>query len=182
MKKLDFVLRDCEGEEHRYETELFSCDEAVSLQLLIAQPLLRAIGKIGAGVAPGFAAIDGKGKTIPEVIAAMDLSGLSEALPEVPRMLEERGGPELIARIFKRTVRIHYAPDAESGKHEMRQALKDSHHRDAAFADGNYLELWQAVAMVLAVNFTRSGRNGFESLKELFSTLTSARSPQATTK
>jgi hypothetical protein len=172
VKTVEISLTDVDGAEHRYQIELFSCDESVRLQLIVAQPLLKALGQIAAGVAPGLAAGEGEDVPLLQRIAAMDLSSLSEALPEIPRMLEERGGPELIQQIFKRTKRDMHAVDSDGVVHEHMAPLSAANNRDDAFADGNFLEYWQAVASVLLVNFTRHGRNGSLSSSDLLSAVT----------
>jgi hypothetical protein len=188
MKTVEFDLKDADGESHRYEVELFSCDENVALQLIIAAPLMQTIGRTLAAVLP---AVEGQAMSdvfkdmdsLSEALRRVDWTRAPDALISIPQMIEAQGGPALVQRIWAKTYRL--LPIAElqnvatahgDGKIESdyRQHLALAPERDNAFGDGNFAEYWQAVAMVLIVNFTRFGRNGSGSLSGLAESLMSA--------
>lgn len=172
MKTVKFDLQDADGEGHLYEVELFSCDEAIDLQVMLAQPLLEAVGTIGR-VFVGAVKAEGAGSLVDRInaIDEGDLYAAGGVLSLIPKMIEERGGAALVARIFTRTVRHDRVP-AEPQPVVVEQHLVESTARDDAYADGNYLELWKAVLMVLFVNFSRLGRSGSLDWKTLFSRAT----------
>ncbi len=186
MKTVEFQLKDADGLEHTYKVELFSVAENVKYQLMIAGPLMQAVGRTVAAVLPAVS-----GKKIGDVLKDMDalvnaLQGVDwtaapDAVTVIPEMIEARGGAALVTRIFSKTVRLTAIPELQSVAtasgdgaidSDLRQPLESPEQQDAAFGDGNYAEYWAAMAMVLIVNFTRYGRNGSGSWKGLVGTLT----------
>ena len=169
MRTVYFALKDADGVEHAYDVEVYSAKESVSLQVMIAQPLLEVVGKIGGVLSGAMAKGDAPLEKRIEALGSLQMQGLLTSLPAIPRMIEERGGYDLITRILKRTVRHSTAKDSAGGNVDLPMRLSDPEMMDLAYGDGNYLEMWSAVFSVLAVNFTRLGRNGSLDWKQLLS-------------
>jgi hypothetical protein len=188
VKTVYFDLKDADGVSHAYEVDLYSVAENAKLQLMCAGPLLQALGRLAAVVRPALQAVP-KGTTMEnldmasalKILGNADLESLPESLMAFPEMIEARGGPDLVTRIFAGTRRCIPIPalqglptaagdDAIPSDHK--QALADPVQQDAAFGDGNMGEYWQAAAMVLIVNFTRFGRRGSQPLSGLIKKLT----------
>jgi hypothetical protein len=184
MKIVKFSLRDADGVSHVYEVKLFPVAESVRLQLICAQPLIRAVGKLAATIAPALKSLPGgEGEqevNIRELLSNVDWEAAPEILTSIPEMVEARGGAQLVNEIFAHTTRL-VPVDMLKGQPTIGdkpinpyhpQELKDPAQQEHAFGDGNYLEYWQAAAMVLLVNFTRYGRDGSPSWKTLVGKLT----------
>lgn len=184
MKIVKFSLNDADGVAHTYEVELFSVKENVKLQLMCAQPLIKAIGKLAATIAPALRGLPGgEGEqeiNVREVLSNVDWQSAPEILLSIPEMIEQRGGPDLVTRIFAQTTRL-VPIEMLKGRPTIsdkpvdpyhRQELELEEHQEHAFGDGNYAEYWQAAAMVLLVNFSRYGRDGSPSWRQLVKKLT----------
>ena len=185
MKIVEFELKDAEGVSHRYRVELFSCDESVRLQLMVARPLFDMIGQLLGALVPAL----GKSK-LSELLGSLDgiatglqlidWTTLPGALAALPAAIEDRGGPVLIERVFAKTTRLVPIPEAQGLASvsdgpvvtDMEQKIASSDWRDVAFGDGNFAELYQAFGMVLIVNFTRYGRSGSKDWRGIVETLT----------
>lgn len=183
MKTVKFSLKDSEGQSHQYEVELFSCDENARLQLIVSKPLLQMIGSVIAALVPAIA----DGVTLDDLdaisgmLSKIDWLSAPGALTPLPEMIEERGGPDLVARIFERTARLLPVPELQGATTatgdaaidpNLRLHLKLASARDEAFGDGNMAEYWAAAAMVLIVNFTKLGRSELIDWKQLVERLT----------
>jgi hypothetical protein len=179
VKIVNFQLNDSEGTAHRYEVELFSCDESAALQLEVAQPMMQVIGGALAAIMPAlggdmrerlerFIEGDTSSLTLSDVIEAVsrvNWADAPEAFLSVPRTILQYGGPAMVQRVFARTNRCienKEAAEAPTASDEydpyIRQPLADPKMRDMAFGDANYGEYWLAFVSVLLVNFTQRGR------------------------
>ncbi len=103
----------------------------------------------------------------------IDFAQAPEALAILMEMVEKQGGPDLVTRVWDRTVRLEPIPEAKGQpqigdkpvKQNIRYELKDPSVQDHIFGDANFGEYWMAFVMVLLVNFTRYGRTGSPSWK-----------------
>lgn len=184
MKRVNFELNDVDGKRHRYEVELFSCDEQARYQLMLGGSLIEGIGQLAAQLAPlvksGAIDFDAGSFNLGDILGEVDWQGVPKIILPMIAEIERRGGSKVVADIFARTWRLTEVPehrnlpvaDGQPVDKDIRSHLADSGQRDLAFSDGNMAEYWKAAAMVLIVNFTRHGRNGSLGLNELVSMLT----------
>jgi len=172
MKVVHFTLSDADAVEHLYDVELFGVAEQAALQLMSAQPILEVVGQLGRVFAQAIGGGAMTAETVMERLGGVDTQGLLKTLPAVPRLIEDRGGPELVTRIFRRTTRHSSAKDSAGGTVDLKMPLADASNQDNAFADGNMSEYWLAMLGVLTVNFTRRGRGESLSWKKLLSAAT----------
>lgn len=184
MKIVNFELNDVDGKRHRYEVELFSCDEQARYQLMLGGALVQAVGQLAAQIAPlvksGAIDFDKGNFNLGEILGEVDWQGIPKIMLPMIEEIERRKGPALVAEIFARTSRLieveeHKGLPVADGQPVdpyIRAPLSDPAQRDLAYSDGNLAEYWKAAAMVLIVNFTRHGRNGSLGLNELVSMLT----------
>jgi len=176
LRTVHFELDDRDGKPHLYEVELFSCDENAALQLMVGQPAFEILADLLGTLAPALA--DGglelmmrEGKLselAATLIGKVDVGRVSRVMGPLFAMLQEQGGPEVIARIFGRTKRqikvkelrgVPTTSGDDKPRDYIEQALSDPDQRDAAFGDGNMAEYWLASLMVLVVNFFHVGRD-----------------------
>jgi hypothetical protein len=113
------TILDMHGKEQRYFTVPLPFDEAFDLKAdlasLVAGPL-----------------------------AAMSDSGSLADLADVPRLIAEKGGSKLVARLLAKTQRVC------DGK---RRPLSDPEWRTEAYSGGNWVEFYSAVRWVFDVNY-----------------------------
>jgi hypothetical protein len=182
-----FSLKDCNGVEHEYEVERFSVDEQADLQLKLGEPLMKALARTVAVLAPAMKS-GGLGKAMQggnlgEMAKALSDARWSEAadiLTPLPKMIMAQGGPKMIAYVFSKTVRLipvegmrgQPTVTDQAPEHNMRQHLGDAGDRDLAFGEGNMGEYWRAAGMVLLANFTPPGPNGYVDWKRSLSSMT----------
>lgn len=189
MSVARFTLKDCHGVEFEYQVTRFSVDENAEFQLLLGEPLLKAIARAIEVLAPairegelGPALESGTLQSLAEGLSGANWGAASEILTPIPRMIIAQGGPALIARIFSKTVRkvpiAAMATQAAPALTEtpvadhMRLELGNPAHRDQAFGDGNMAEYWKAACMVLVANFTANGPDGSVNWKNALKNMT----------
>ncbi len=173
MRIVKFETKDAAGEPHLYEVELFSCDENASLQLTVGQPIMELVAGIVQAVIPAFAAgmaeqmaSGAKLSEMAEHLKAINVATLPQYTAPLFRMIEERGGPALVARIFARTKRATKVKELQGipsvsdvdVKDYVTESVAEPAVRDRAYGDGNMGEYWLAALMVLVVNFFPVGR------------------------
>jgi hypothetical protein len=175
MKTVNFELNDVAGRSHAYQVTLFSCDENLALQLIVAGLLAGPLGKVVGAISNAVAGRDeGAQFDLMETIESVDWASLGGSIQEVTASIEARGGPELFNRVLSKTRRGRFEVDGTGGEHEIMDDLNNATARDLAYAaEGNMLELWKAFVVVLAVNFGPFGRNGSLNLTDALSGLTS---------
>ncbi len=183
MKTVEFELNDADGKPHRYAVELFSVDQNIRYQLMLAKPLIQAVGKAVAALSPVLGGLLGEEKQedgwLLDAVQQIDWATAPDALSVIPEMLEARGGPVIVAELLSQTKRYMTADATVSVPVVGDQVPEQPHlmmgvaaNRDLAYGDGNYGELWSAVAAVVLVNFTRSGRNGSLNWRDALTSLT----------
>lgn len=184
MKKVNFELNDVDGKRHRYEVELFSCDEQARYQLMLGGSLIEGIGLIAAQLAPLVKSkvidFDSGQFNLGDILGEVDWQGVPKIMLPMIAEIERRGGAKIVAEIFAQTYRLMEVEehknlpvaDGQPVDPYIRNHLADASQRDLAYSDGNMGEYWKAAAMVLIVNFTRHGRNGSLDLNSVVSMLT----------
>jgi len=115
-----------------YNTIPFSYDQGIDLLSIVSEIMAETIGK-GIGAMAGGNLLDA------------DLGVLGEAVSSLPRMLQSKGGAQLVARFFKATK----CKRPDSGEW---LDLGTAVGRDRAFC-GNYAESLEALAWVIEINF-----------------------------
>lgn len=160
------TLTDSEGKPHEYICTPFRFDQGLALKLrilkIIVKPLGDALGQVLSDAPAGAAE---------EHIMAegLDLTGLGAVLAEVPERVIEAGGAALVAEILSQTVRVTRG----GADGDLRLDLKDELARAKAYAGGNYVEAYQALAWVLGVNYAPFGADGRPNWSALWSGLRS---------
>lgn len=189
MSIAKFTLEDCSGVAHEYEVTRFTVDENAEFQLLLGEPLIKAVARTIAVLAPvlkegglGEAMETGTLSALAEALSGADWGAASDVLTPLPKMIMDQGGPQLIARIFSKTIRkvpIQAMVDQPTPTltetpvdNHMRLELGKAEHRDQAYGNGNMGEYWKAAAMVLVANFTANGPDGSVNWKDAFANMT----------
>jgi hypothetical protein len=185
-----FKLDDCQGVSHEYEVTRFPVDENARLQLLLGEPLIKAVARAIGVLAPVIkeggladAMEEGTLQSLAGALSGANWSIAADVLTPLPRMILDQGGPALIAQIFAKTVRkvpidaMRDQPAPVLSEDQpvgncMRQELGNAAHRELAFGDGNMGEYWKAAAMVLVANFTPTGPDGSVSWKQAAESMT----------
>lgn len=199
MSIAKFSLTDCHGAERAYEVTRFTVDENAAFQLMLGEPLIKAVASVINTLVPIIqneetraeiiAALpaDGEKKqvavnvqTIARALAAANWQSVAEVLLPLPEMIIAQGGPALVARIFAKTERLTPIPELQGQPSVSDEAIDPNHRqklgnaadRDQAFGEGNMREYWLAAAMVLVANFSPSGPDGSVSWKGAVSSMT----------
>ena len=201
MSIAKFSLTDCHGVEHQYEVTRFTVDEQAELQLMLGEPLLRAVASAIStlvpiiqdeeivselrSMIPDKEAKKGEKvqvnlKAIARAMGAANWQTAADVLTPIPAMVIAQGGSALWARILANTDRLTPIAELQNQPNvggpaidpNYRQHLGTAADRDAAFGDGNMVEYWKAGVMALVANFSPSGPDGSVSWKGAVSSLT----------
>lgn len=199
MSIAKFSLTDCHGVEHAYEVTRFTVDENAAFQLMLGEPLIKAVASVINTLVPIIqdeetraeiiAALPGDGEkkqaavnvqTIARALAAANWQSVAEVLLPLPEMIIAEGGPALVVRIFAKTERLTPILELQNQPNvgdevldpNHRQHLGNADDRNQAFGEGNMVEYWKAAAMVLVANFSPSGPDGSVSWKGAVSSMT----------
>lgn len=187
MSVAKFTLEDCKGVVHEYEVTRFTVDENAEFQLLLGEPLLKAVARAIGARAPvikegglGDAMEEGSLSALAGALSGANWGAAAEILTPIPKMIIEQGGSQLVAKIFAKTIRkipiraMQGQPTiSESGVSDtMNLELWRAEHRDQAYGEGNMGEYWKAACMVLIANFTPSGPDGSVNWKTALQNMT----------
>lgn len=201
MSIAKFSLKDCQGVEHKYEVERFSVDKNAELQLMLGEPLLRAVASAVGTLVPIIQneeivseiramipsddvseseSVPINVKGIAKALGVADWQMAADVLTPIPAMIISQGGSKLMADIMSKTFRLTAIAELQNQPNvggkvvdpNYRQCLGNAADRDAAFGDGNMAEYWKAGVMSLVANFSPSGPDGSVNWKDALASFT----------
>ena len=161
--RVETVIKDSQGVDHKYTTIPFPFDKSVDLKLkilaIVARPIGDAVGELihgaaveGAAEKLGDLTTDPGASVNADALDGINWSKLGPIAEQIPSRLIEAGGAALLAEILADTVR--YSKGGGDENRDLKLHLAKPINRDAAFSGGNHVEAYRAVAWILGVNYS----------------------------